>query len=155
MSLLDDMQMHYFGIGAIALPWRMVTRSSGVETALVGGLVLTLGVVVLAGWAFDVATLKSPVPGWVAIKANTAIAFVLTGLGLVLLARPDSTKASAWSVRIRKPAGGVGPDGRAEGFQGVHARPWRRGRVWPVEVEERRHDRSGTDERHARFPFIH
>jgi diguanylate cyclase (GGDEF)-like protein len=44
---------------------------------------LTLGTAVVLGWTFDVAVLKSVLPGWAPMKANAAIGFLL--LGTVLL----------------------------------------------------------------------
>jgi PAS domain S-box-containing protein len=51
-----------------------------------GAAVAGLGAVVLAGWAFDVSVVKSVVPGFVTMKANSAAAFVLAGASLLLAA---------------------------------------------------------------------
>jgi hypothetical protein len=57
-----------------------------------GALVLITGVIVLLGWAFDVATLKSVLPGFPPMVPNTALGFVLSGLSLWLLsAEPLAT----------------------------------------------------------------
>ena len=50
-----------------------------------GGLVFLLGIVVLVGWAFDIAQLKSVLPGLPPMVPNTAIAFILAGLSLWFL----------------------------------------------------------------------
>jgi PAS domain S-box-containing protein len=47
-----------------------------------GALAIFVGGMVLVGWARDVAALKSILPGWVSVKPNTALAFVLTGIAL-------------------------------------------------------------------------
>lgn len=45
-------------------------------------LAVILGLVVLAGWAFDFETLKHLRPGWHEMAPNTALAFVLAGVAL-------------------------------------------------------------------------
>jgi signal transduction histidine kinase len=50
-----------------------------------GLLVILVAVVVLSGWALNIATLKSISPDLTSMKANTAIAFGLTGAALGLL----------------------------------------------------------------------
>jgi PAS domain S-box-containing protein len=59
-------------------------------------LAIAAGALVLSGWALDIGVLKSVVPGWVAIKANTAVCFVLAGAALLGL---------SW----RRPTEEVGP----------------------------------------------
>jgi signal transduction histidine kinase len=48
----------------------------GVLSVLVGGLVLV-------GWALDIAIFKSILPGWVSMKPNTALCFMLVGWALL------------------------------------------------------------------------
>ena len=55
-------------------------------------VVMVAGAMVLVGWAFDIAVLKSVLPGWVAMKANTAVGFILTGIALLLVARPPTSR---------------------------------------------------------------
>ena len=51
-------------------------------------IVLAIGLLVGIGWLFDIAALKNILPGTAAMKANTALAFVLSGgsLGQATLA---------------------------------------------------------------------
>lgn len=57
-----------------------LSYAAGIITALVGFLVLI-------GWQLDIEILKSLLPGAVSMKANTAAAFLLAGLTLILLQR--------------------------------------------------------------------
>ncbi len=49
-----------------------------------GAIALVVGVLVLLGWLLNVGTLKSVLPGWVSVKPNTALSFLLIGLALLL-----------------------------------------------------------------------
>lgn len=50
-----------------------------------GIFVFLIGLSGLIGWTFDIAVLKSILPQWVAMKANTALCFLLSGLSLGLI----------------------------------------------------------------------
>lgn len=54
---------------------------------------IVVGLVTLAGWWLDVPVLKSLLPGMVSMKPNTALAFVLGGLSLLLQLSPDTRPA--------------------------------------------------------------
>ncbi len=59
------------------------------SSAHVGGYAsIALGFFVLMGWAAHIGPLMTVLPGWIAMKPNTAIAFLSAGIALVLLARP-------------------------------------------------------------------
>ncbi len=49
--------------------------------------VSVMGAVVLIGWIADSSILKSISPGWVSMKANTAICFLLAGFTMIMLNR--------------------------------------------------------------------
>ncbi|MGH7347849.1 MAG: hypothetical protein ACREK4_23290, partial [Candidatus Rokuibacteriota bacterium] len=53
-----------------------------------GIAVAVIGAAVLIGWAFDVARLKNLLPHLPTMKANAALALLLGGASLCLLARP-------------------------------------------------------------------
>ncbi|HXE89875.1 MAG TPA: response regulator [Terriglobales bacterium] len=72
-------------VSALVRSFRRFARAAAVVAMLVG-------IVVLGGWFFDLATLKSVLPGLVAMNFNTALSFALAGLALWLLA-PDSVSA--------------------------------------------------------------
>jgi signal transduction histidine kinase len=54
-------------------------------------VVAGLGAAVLLGWALDIPALKSILPNWVTMKANTAVGFLLSGIALVLLQEGSSS----------------------------------------------------------------
>jgi len=64
---------------------RRFSRAGGIAAALIGGLVLL-------GWTFDVTILKSFVPGSGDMKANAALALVLSGAALWLSARESDAR---------------------------------------------------------------
>lgn len=68
---------------------RSLTQDASAAGASV---VLAVGVAVLFGWALDITALKSVVPTFVSIKANTALAFVLLGFGLLFLRARAATR---------------------------------------------------------------
>jgi len=49
-------------------------------------IAVAVGTLALAGWLLDVTELKSALPGLTAVKANTAVAFVLSGIALLGMA---------------------------------------------------------------------
>jgi PAS domain S-box-containing protein len=57
--------------------------------ALSAGFCIALGLVVLAGWAFEIDALKTVLPGLASMKVNTALGFVFAGAALALLGRPS------------------------------------------------------------------
>ncbi|MDX2167134.1 MAG: histidine kinase dimerization/phosphoacceptor domain -containing protein [Deltaproteobacteria bacterium] len=67
--------------------WRSVALAAGVGCAL-------LGAAVLLGWIFDIAALRSVLPGWATMKVNTALAFLLGGLALALLQYPPTRRGA-------------------------------------------------------------
>ncbi len=49
-----------------------------------GGIVIGIAVLVMAGWLFDISAFKTILPGLATMKANTALAFGLIGISLLL-----------------------------------------------------------------------
>jgi PAS domain S-box-containing protein len=70
--------------------------------AFAGLLAVAVGVIVLVGWAFDIALLKSILPGWVSMKANTAVCFILTGIALCLTSRLSATADPQHATRLSR-----------------------------------------------------
>jgi signal transduction histidine kinase/CheY-like chemotaxis protein len=61
---------------------------------IMGTLVVLLGLIVLGGWTFHLESLKTVLPGFVSMKANTALCFMLSGTSLLVgfLSRPRAWK---------------------------------------------------------------
>ncbi len=57
-------------------------------------VIILLSCLVLAGWLLDITVLKSVLPKWVAMKANSALAFLLASISLLILQseKPDQLK---------------------------------------------------------------
>lgn len=66
-----------------------------------GALAASTGVLVLIGWAFDIPGLKSLNPGWVAMKANTALGFILLGAALLAAEADEADAGGGFSVAAR------------------------------------------------------
>ncbi len=61
---------------------------------------ILVGMAVLSGWAFEVQFLKTVIPGFVAMKANTALGFILSGASLMLLAPQLAPPGRRWLARL-------------------------------------------------------
>ncbi|MCX6983278.1 MAG: hypothetical protein NT118_00815 [Lentisphaerae bacterium] len=73
-------------------------RNQSVSKSFYFGLfTMAAGLLVLIGWLFDIPSLKSVLPWFVTMKANTAAGFVLAGLSLTLFARANP---SALGLRL-------------------------------------------------------
>ena len=55
-----------------------------------GALAIAVGSIVILGWLFGIESLKSLHPSMVSMKANTALAFVIAGVSLLLYAAPGA-----------------------------------------------------------------
>ncbi|MDX6487342.1 MAG: hypothetical protein QOF43_2495, partial [Gaiellaceae bacterium] len=65
-------------------PLAVAPAGHSILSRTAGGLCVALGVWTLVGWIFDVALLKTALPGLVTMPSNTAICFVLLGIALLL-----------------------------------------------------------------------
>ncbi len=61
--------------------------------------VQVIGALVLLGWIFDLSSLKHLAPGLASMKPNTALAFILEGLALWFLGRPETTVGRTRAAR--------------------------------------------------------
>jgi len=65
----------------------MVPEKSRKIAKLLSLVVTITGIVVIIGWIFDIAVLKSISPAWVSMKFITAITFILSGITLYFIVR--------------------------------------------------------------------
>jgi PAS domain S-box-containing protein len=61
-------------------------------------LAVAFGLFVLIGWAFHLETVKQIIPGQVAVKANTAVCFILIGFALWAAKKTEPTKLFPWNL---------------------------------------------------------
>jgi signal transduction histidine kinase len=80
------------------------TRGRSLKGLLVGLFAVAAGAAVLAGWLFEIPSLKSVLPGVVTMKANTAVGFILAGLSLALL---GCAARSAWVRQLSRVCAGA------------------------------------------------
>ncbi|HMD68056.1 MAG TPA: hypothetical protein VKF42_04190 [Chitinivibrionales bacterium] len=65
----------------------MPTKTNHTFVKVLSVIVTAAGLVVMAGWIFDIVLIKSVAPGLITMKFSTAFAFVLSGISLYFLAR--------------------------------------------------------------------
>lgn len=69
-----------------------VARRILLFSLLMAGCVIAVAVIALIGWACDLPVLKSLLPGWVSMKVNTAIEFLLCGIALGIACLPKTCR---------------------------------------------------------------
>ncbi len=69
---------------AVASPVEPTGETLVRVSIVVGAVVAGMGLLVLAGWLFDLDAFKSVLPGMATMKPNTALCFLLAGVALVL-----------------------------------------------------------------------
>lgn len=67
-------------------------KVSSIITKALGLLIIAGAFLVLAGWIFNIPVFKSILPGYVSMKFNTALCFVLASMLLLLLEKPAISK---------------------------------------------------------------
>jgi len=77
------------------------SMAPGRAAMMLGLLVVGIGVLVLVGWRFDIALLKSVFPGLVSMKPNTALGILLGGVALAILSREKvAAPARFWAALV-------------------------------------------------------
>src|SRR5690606_36343834 len=70
-----------------------------ITSATLGALVAAIALAVLAGWWFEIPSLTRVFPGFASMKANTAVALLLTALALLLYRRRGPSPRTSRVVR--------------------------------------------------------
>ncbi|MDO3388535.1 PAS domain S-box protein [Gilvimarinus sp. SDUM040013] len=81
-----------------ALPERIAARTLSVY--LMSGVIMTLGLIVIVGWFFNATVVVQLHPALVPMQFNTAVGFLTTGLGLLLLAQHRLTSATVLGLLV-------------------------------------------------------
>lgn len=63
----------------------MTNERTRVNFLIVGSAIVLMGIIVMAGWIFDITVLKSIVPGFPSMKLNNAICFLILGSSFLFL----------------------------------------------------------------------
>jgi len=66
----------------------------------IGLFVALVGIVVMAGWVFDIQILKSILPTWVTMKFATALSFLLSGVSLYYICEVINRKSEIGQMVI-------------------------------------------------------
>ncbi|MDI6808122.1 MAG: hypothetical protein QME66_03950 [Candidatus Eisenbacteria bacterium] len=56
-------------------------------------IVMVAGIMVMAGWIFDIGILKSILPTWITMKFSTALCFFLSGLTVYFIAKSQEAQS--------------------------------------------------------------
>jgi PAS domain S-box-containing protein len=78
-----------------------------ITATVIALLTIGVGVLAIAGWFLDIGALKSIFPGMVTMKFNTAVAFLLTGVSLLILQVRGSDGIFALLARVCSVAAGL------------------------------------------------
>jgi PAS domain S-box-containing protein len=84
----------------IVAPLSSAVRFYLVSARSIGVLAITIGIAILFGWGFDIATLKTVLPGLVAMNPASASCFILAGLALFLLCETPTSPSAAVVARV-------------------------------------------------------
>jgi PAS domain S-box-containing protein len=87
------------GDSIVTLPFQRSSDLSRIPPYL-ALVVATIGLSVMAGWIFNIAALKSVLPGLVNMKVNTALGLILCGVALFLLSRGKTSPARRWVTAV-------------------------------------------------------
>ena len=78
-----------------------ISRRLGQFVSACSVLAITFGLWVLTGWMLHIQILKTILPGQVAVKANTAICFILIGVALWVLRKGPPSGVASWRLAAK------------------------------------------------------